>query len=110
MFGRILQAKRHPEQGYRSCLGILRLGEQYPKPRVEAAARHGDAVPAGQQANEGGLFGGDHLAAQAGEGFAADLLEHVGVAPFAMDALGAELAFEQFSRGMQVAEDGFDLG
>jgi len=39
LFDRILQAKRHPEQGYRSCLGILRLGDQYPKPRVEAAAR-----------------------------------------------------------------------
>jgi len=39
LFERIMQAKRHPEQGYRSCLGILRLGGQYPKQRVEAAAR-----------------------------------------------------------------------
>ncbi len=39
LFERIMQAKRHPEQGYRSCLGILRLGDQYPKQRVEAAAR-----------------------------------------------------------------------
>jgi len=46
LFGRILQAKRHPEQGYRSCLGILRLGEQYPKPRVEAAARRAVALNA----------------------------------------------------------------
>lgn len=38
LFERILQAKRHPEQGYRSCLGILRLGDQYPRQRVEAAA------------------------------------------------------------------------
>lgn len=36
---RILAAKRHPEQGYRSCLGIIRLGEEYGKQRVEAAAR-----------------------------------------------------------------------
>jgi len=35
----ILAAKRHPEQGYRSCLGILRLAKLYPAERVEAAAR-----------------------------------------------------------------------
>jgi transposase len=35
----ILAAKRHPEQGYRSCLGILRLAKTYPAERVEAAAR-----------------------------------------------------------------------
>ena len=76
---------------------------------VEAAARNGDAVPAGEQADEGVLFGGYHLAAQAGERLAADLLQHVGVAPFAMHALGTELAFEQFAIGVEAAEDGFDL-
>jgi hypothetical protein len=35
----ILGAKRHPEQGYRSCLGILRLAKSYPAERMEAAAR-----------------------------------------------------------------------
>jgi len=35
----ILQAKRHPEMGYRSCLGILRLAKIYPAERMEAAAR-----------------------------------------------------------------------
>jgi hypothetical protein len=35
----ILAAKRHPEMGYRSCLGILRLAKTYPAERVEAAAR-----------------------------------------------------------------------
>jgi transposase len=35
----ILAAKRHPEMGYRSCLGILRLGKTYPAERMEAAAR-----------------------------------------------------------------------
>jgi transposase len=35
----ILAAKRHPEQGYRSCLGILRLAKTYPPERMEAAAR-----------------------------------------------------------------------
>ncbi len=35
----ILAAKRHPEQGYRACLGILRLAKTYPVERMEAAAR-----------------------------------------------------------------------
>jgi transposase len=35
----ILAAKRHPEQGYRSCLGILRLAKTYAAERMEAAAR-----------------------------------------------------------------------
>lgn len=34
---RILQERRHPEQGYRSCLGILRLGKTYTDARLEAA-------------------------------------------------------------------------
>lgn len=33
----ILAERRHPEQGYRSCLGILRLGKRYGKERLEAA-------------------------------------------------------------------------
>jgi len=32
-----LQERRHPEQGYRSCLGILRLGKTYTDARLEAA-------------------------------------------------------------------------
>jgi transposase len=35
----ILAAKRHPEMGFRSCLGILRLAKTYPVERMEAAAR-----------------------------------------------------------------------
>ena len=35
----ILGAKRHPEMGFRSCLGILRLAKTYPAERMEAAAR-----------------------------------------------------------------------
>jgi hypothetical protein len=35
---KILQAQPHPERGYRSCLGIIRLGQRYPPARVEAAA------------------------------------------------------------------------
>lgn len=33
----LLESKRHPEQGYRACLGILRLSKAYPQERVEAA-------------------------------------------------------------------------
>jgi transposase len=41
---RILASNRHPEQGYRSCLGIIRLGDKYPHTRVEAAARRALAL------------------------------------------------------------------
>jgi transposase len=33
----VLQERRHPEQGYRSCLGILRLAKAYSDARLEAA-------------------------------------------------------------------------
>ncbi len=46
LFERIIAAKRHPEQGYRSCLGILRLGKQYSSQRLEAAARRAIALNA----------------------------------------------------------------
>lgn len=39
LFERILNDKPHPEMGYRSCLGIIRLAQQYSKERVEAAAQ-----------------------------------------------------------------------
>ena len=35
---RILSEKPHPEMGYRSCLGIIRLAERYSPTRMEAAA------------------------------------------------------------------------
>jgi len=38
LFERILAAKPHPEMGYRSCLGIIRLAEEYSPTRMEAAA------------------------------------------------------------------------
>ena len=34
----ILEARPHPEQGYRACLGIVRLAGSFGAPRVEAAA------------------------------------------------------------------------
>jgi transposase len=33
----ILESRPHPEQGYRACLGLLRLGEAYSPERLEAA-------------------------------------------------------------------------
>jgi transposase len=33
----VLAARTHPQQGYRSCLGILRLGKSYGEERLEAA-------------------------------------------------------------------------
>ena len=39
LFERILSEKPHPEMGYRSCLGIIRLAEQYSSARMEAAAQ-----------------------------------------------------------------------
>jgi transposase len=35
----VLSARKHPQQAYRSCLGILRLGKAYGEPRLEAACR-----------------------------------------------------------------------
>ena len=34
----ILERRPHPEQGYRSCLGIIRLAKAYSAERLEAAA------------------------------------------------------------------------
>ncbi|MFL5272017.1 MAG: IS21 family transposase, partial [Anaeromyxobacteraceae bacterium] len=42
----ILAERRHPEQGYRSCLGILRLGKRFGQERLEAAAVRAVAVRA----------------------------------------------------------------
>lgn len=40
----ILTERPHPEQGYRSCLGILRLAKVYGKERLEAACARGVAI------------------------------------------------------------------
>jgi transposase len=42
----ILADRPHPEQGYRSCLGILRLGKQYGDARLEAACARAHRVRA----------------------------------------------------------------
>jgi transposase len=41
----LLQSRKHPQQAYRSCLGLLRLGDRYGQDRLEAACRR--ALPAG---------------------------------------------------------------
>ena len=42
----ILVDRPHPEQGYRSCLGILRLAKRYTPTRVEAACARAGSVAA----------------------------------------------------------------
>jgi len=42
----ILTERTHPEQGYRSCLGILRLSKRYGAERLEAACERAMAVKA----------------------------------------------------------------
>jgi transposase len=42
----IMKAKPHPEQGFRSCLGILRLVKSYGAQRLEAACRRGNDIGA----------------------------------------------------------------
>ena len=42
----IMKAKPHPEQGFRSCLGIISLVRTYGSERVEAASRRGNDIGA----------------------------------------------------------------
>ena len=42
----LLASRPHPEQGYRSCLGLLRLARQYGASRIEAAAARALAIGA----------------------------------------------------------------
>jgi transposase len=42
----IMKAKPHPEQGFRACLGILRLARSYGTARLEAACRRGNDIGA----------------------------------------------------------------
>jgi len=46
LFTTILESKPHPQMGYRSWLGILRLGQRYSNERVEAAAQRALATGA----------------------------------------------------------------
>jgi transposase len=42
----ILASRPHPQQGFRSCLGIMRLGKTYGEDRLEAACRRAVALDA----------------------------------------------------------------
>ena len=46
LFEAIMKAKAHPEQGFRSCLGILSLLKSYGPVRIEAAAARGNDIGA----------------------------------------------------------------
>jgi transposase len=46
VIARILESRSHPEQGFRSCLGILRLAKTYEAERVEAACHRADSLGA----------------------------------------------------------------
>ena len=46
LFEAIMKAKPHPEQGFRSCLGILRMEKTYGPQRLEAACRRGIKIGA----------------------------------------------------------------
>jgi transposase len=39
-----MERRPHPEQGYRACLGLLRLARQYSEPRLEAACARALAI------------------------------------------------------------------
>jgi transposase len=47
----VLESRRHPQQAYRSCLGILGLAKRYSHARLEAACRR--ALPAGIRSYKG---------------------------------------------------------
>ena len=42
----MLGSRRHPQQAYRSCLGVLRLANTYGEARLEAAAERAMAIGA----------------------------------------------------------------
>jgi transposase len=44
--GEILATRVHPQQGFRACLGLLRLGERYGSDRLEAACRRAQQLGA----------------------------------------------------------------
>jgi transposase len=46
LFQQILERYPHPEMGYRSCLGLLRLGEKYGPQRLESACERALATGA----------------------------------------------------------------
>jgi transposase len=41
---KVMGSRMHPQQGFRSCLGILRLGKSYGEDRLEGAARRANQI------------------------------------------------------------------
>jgi transposase len=41
---KIMDERKHPELGYRACMGVLRLGKRYSNERLEAACRRSIAM------------------------------------------------------------------
>lgn len=41
---RVMASRKHPEQGFRSCLGILRLAQRYDPQRLERACQRALAI------------------------------------------------------------------
>jgi hypothetical protein len=75
---------------------------------VESATRLHDALPARDEAGEGGLLYGLHFLAQASEALAADGAEHLGIAPLAMNTSGAETSFDDTAGVHESAKDDLD--
>ena len=46
MVKHILGTRKYPQQGFRTCLGIIRLGERYGQSRLEAACKRAIALGA----------------------------------------------------------------
>ena len=46
MVEEIMNSRQHPEQGYRACLGIIRLGKVYSNERLESACGRGRKIGA----------------------------------------------------------------
>jgi len=74
----ILEERAHPEQGYRSCLGILRLGKRYGAERLENACARAVAVKARSYRHVDSILkkGLDRLPLFATAGDAAPPVEH----------------------------------
>jgi transposase len=47
----MLEARKHPEMAYRSCLGLLSLANRYTPERVETACQHALALGALRQSS-----------------------------------------------------------
>ena len=78
--------------------------------RVHAAAGGEQALPVGEEAGERLLLDRLDLFAQFGEGFAADEAQDLGVAPFTMEAAGAEAAFDDAVFDDELVQGLFGLG